>query len=477
MRADSDALMQQPWHASSAQRPTPLRQTGAPCKFPFLAVLLPVIALGTFGQIKTLDRLTAHFPKLAEMRLPAYEIAVPVEQRLLPPLSGAGAVRSSRTLFVRRGDTLQELLAAGGVSWAQAEKVVAAIREFYDPRKLRVGQELNVTLQPGAPASPKPNEKPNAKPNWEISDLVLQADAGRTIVARRQADGGYAGEELKAALTTAPQLAKGEIDSSLFVSAQRTGLPVNVIVELIRLFSFDVDFQRDIQPGDRFEVLYDHALNQAGEVVSTGAVRYAALTLSGDRKELFRHVTSDDGVADYFNRSGHGAKKALMKTPVDGARLSSNFGLRKHPILGYTRMHKGVDFAAPKGTPIMAAGDGVVELAGWNGAYGKYIRIRHNSNYQTAYAHVSGFGKTIHRGARVRQGQIIGFTGSTGRSTGPHLHYEILAGGKQVNPQSMKLPTARKLTGRMLADFKQLRDGFDKERQALSKGLATASLR
>lgn len=444
-------------------------------KFPFLAAVLPVIALGTFGQIKTLDELTRHFPVLTEIQdvVPAaYEFAIPVEQKILPPLNLAPEQRSSRTLFVRRGDTLQELLASGGVSWEQAEKVVAAIREFYDPRKLRVGQELSVTLQPGQPSgaiASTADRTPRAKPEMELSGLVLQTDAGRYVVANRQSDGGFTGQEVMSRLTTAPHLAKGAINSSLFDAANSSGVPVQVIVELLRLFSYDVDFQRDIQPGDRFEILYDRKIDSKGQLVSNDAIRYAALTLSGQKKELFRHTTSDDGLAGYFDRYGHGAKKALMKTPVDGARLTSSFGYRKHPILGYTRMHKGADFAAIKGTPIMAAGDGVIEMSGWNGNYGKYIRIRHNEQYQTAYAHLSGFGKSIKPGARVRQGQIIGYTGSTGRSTGPHLHYEVLAKGVQVNPQQMKLPTARALQGGMLSSFRRLRDSLDRERLTLSE--------
>jgi len=459
-----------------APAPQQIIALGARRKFPFLAAVLPVIALGTFGQIKTLEELTQHFPVLAEIQdvVPAaYEFAIPVEQKILPPLNLAAnlapAQRSSRTLFVRRGDTLQELLASGGVSWEQAEKVVAAIREFYDPRKLRVGQELSVTLQPSGAVTSTADGIPRAKPEMELSGLVLQTDAGRYVVANRQSDGGYTGQEVLARLTTAPHLAKGAINSSLFDAASNSGVPVPVIVELLRLFSYDVDFQRDIQPGDRFEVLYDRKLDSKGQLVSNGAIRYAALTLSGTKKELFRHTTSDDGMADYFDRYGHGAKKALMKTPIDGAKLTSSFGFRKHPILGYTRMHKGADFAAVKGTPIMAAGEGVIEMSGWNGNYGKYIRIRHNEKYQTAYAHLSGFGKSIKPGARVRQGQIIGFTGSTGRSTGPHLHYEVLVNGAQVNPQHMKLPTARALQGGLLSDFKKLRDNLDKERLALSE--------
>lgn len=449
-------------------------------KIPFLAIALPIIAMATFGQIKTLDKLAAYFPSIAETQLVALP-AVEVEQHLLPPPPVAVTPgRSSRTLFVRRGDTLQKLLAAGGVSWAQAEQVVTAIKAFYDPRKLRIGQKLSVTLDAMKSGAEAAVGAPSDKPDWELSGLVLQADVDRDVVAQRQPDGGFSGGEVMRALTRAPVLAQGRIATSLFEAAVDAGLPADTIAGLIRLFSYDVDFQRDIQPDDRFEVLYEREFTANGEVARTGAIHYAALILSGEKKELFRHLPSDTGAAEYFNRFGHGAAKALMKTPIDGALLTSSFGMRRHPILGYTRMHKGADFAAAKGTPVMAAGGGVIESSGWNGDYGKYVRIRHNGQYQTAYAHLSGFAKGIGKGAQVRQGQIIGYTGSTGRSTGPHLHYEVLQDGAQVNPQKMKLPTARELKGAMLADFRKVIDALDQERQALAYAPApakTASLR
>jgi len=225
-----------------------------------------------------------------------------------------------------------------------------------------------------------------------------------------------------------------------------------MIVELIRLYSFDVDFQRDIQPGDRFEVLFEAYYDERGELAKYGDILYAKLRVRNTDLPLYRFATKDGG-ADYFNKSGHSVRKALMKTPIDGARLTSGFGRRTHPILGYAKMHQGIDFGAPKGTPVMAAGSGVVEAAGRNGAYGKYLRIRHNSHYKTAYAHLSAFSRGIKRGARVRQGQIVAYVGSTGRSTGSHLHYEILVDGKRINPLRLSLPTGRKLKGVELVRF------------------------
>ncbi|MCG8511192.1 MAG: M23 family metallopeptidase, partial [Rhodospirillales bacterium] len=223
---------------------------------------------------------------------------------------------------------------------------------------------------------------------------------------------------------------------------------------------WDVDFQRDIWPGDSFEVMWQRVYDDSGNLVHNGEILYANLNLTGTSHPIYRFEV-EDGHFDYFNEEGQSARKALMRTPIDGARLSSRYGKRKHPILGFTKMHRGVDFAAPKGTPIYAAGDGRVEASGWNGTYGKYVRIRHNSEYSTAYAHMSRIARSAGKGKRVRQGQVIGYVGNTGRSTGAHLHYEILRGGRQTNPLKVRMPSGRKLKGEMLAKFQKVRAGLD----------------
>jgi murein DD-endopeptidase MepM/ murein hydrolase activator NlpD len=221
---------------------------------------------------------------------------------------------------------------------------------------------------------------------------------------------------------------------------------------MIRVLSYDVDFQRDVQAGDSFAVMLEQYVDKKGKVVREGDLLYAGMTLSGNPISLYRYVDGN-GVPDYYNTKGESVKKALLKTPVNGAKLSSGYGNRKHPILGFNKMHKGVDFAAPTGTPIMAAGAGVIEQAGPNGAYGNYVRIRHSSGYSTAYAHMSRFAQGIRAGKRIDQGQIIGFVGSTGRSTGAHLHYEVLVNNDQINPLSIKVPTGTKLAGKELERF------------------------
>ena len=339
--------------------------------------------------------------------------------------------------IIKRGDTLMGVLTHARIRRDEAHAAVAALRKVFNPRDLVAGTELEMSFQPLSA------EKNAAR---SFRGLEFMPSIERTVGISRTWDNRFEGYVSKSKLTHEQARASGTISSSLYVDALKAGVPVPVIIEMIRAMSFDVDFQRDIQSGDRFNVLYDRIKDATGTMVGSGDILYAALTLSGKELPIYR-FRMDDGTLDYFNPKGQSTRKALMRTPIDGARLSSRFGRRRHPILGYTKVHKGIDFAAPRGTPIMAAGRGVVVDARWNGSFGRYIRIRHNTTYTTAYAHLSGFAKGLRRGNRVRQGQIIGYVGTTGRSTGPHLHYEVLRNNRQVNPLSVKLPTGRTLHG------------------------------
>tara|TARA_A100001037_G_C15143715_1_gene635157 strand:- start:2617 stop:3915 length:1299 start_codon:yes stop_codon:yes gene_type:complete len=236
------------------------------------------------------------------------------------------------------------------------------------------------------------------------------------------------------------------IISSLYNSAVKLGIKPNVIIEFARLYGFQVDFQRDVWKDDSFQIIYEEFVNDKNKVVDTGEIIFANLKLQNSDLQLYKHEY-EKNKTDYFDENGKSIKKTLMKTPINGARLSSSYGKRKHPILGYTKMHLGTDFAAPKGTPIMASGDGKVTKAGWCGGGGNCVKIKHNSTYQTVYAHMSKFGRGIKRGVRVKQGQIIGYVGSTGLSTGPHLHYEVIENGKKINSQKLKLPSGKILKG------------------------------
>ena len=241
-------------------------------------------------------------------------------------------------------------------------------------------------------------------------------------------------------------LIKGVIKNNLYISALKSGMPENTLLEMISLLGFSVDFQREIRSGDSFEVLFTKEIDTLSDLVTqTKPIKYVSMNLSGNKLNFFKYEDKF-GSPQYFDENGKSSKRTIMKTPINGARLSSRYGKRKHPILGYTKMHRGLDFAAPSGTPIFAAGDGIIEKAGWNGSYGKYIRIRHTGTYKTAYAHLSGFHKRIKIGKRVLQGKIIGYVGTTGRSTGPHLHYEVIKNNIQVNPIRIKLPAGKNIS-------------------------------
>ena len=242
------------------------------------------------------------------------------------------------------------------------------------------------------------------------------------------------------------------ITNSLYSDGIKNNIPIEILTKLIRLYSFDLDFQRDIRKDTKVSISYDSKNIEDRDQQYFGDINYALIEIEINKLEYFKFKT-DEGFIDYFNKKGENVKKSILKTPIDGARLSSTFGIRKHPILGYNKMHRGVDFAASKGTSVFAGGNGTIEFAGKNGGYGNYIRIRHNNEYKTAYAHLLGFKKGISTGIRVNQGNVIGYVGSSGRSTGPHLHYEIIYQNEQINPLALKLPSGKKLKGKELERF------------------------
>jgi len=352
-----------------------------------------------------------------------------------------------RAITVSRGDTLMGLLVKADVPRAEAHAAISALRPVYDLRRMKIGQTFTLTLTP-------PAEKPQeaGAGTAKLLRMSFRPSVEQDIHVRHDAAKGYHAEIETRPLTRRDSYATGTITTSLYESALDASLPLDVLMRLILVFSFDVDFQREVQPGDGFAVLYNDYRDELGETVRTGEIAWASMTLRGKTLEYAR-FTPKGGFPEYYDRRGQSVKKTLMRTPINGARLSSRFGKRRHPILGFTKMHRGVDFAAPKGVPIMAAGDGVIESIGRNGGYGKYIRIRHNSTYKTAYAHMSSYKRGLKRGSRVRQGSTIGYVGSTGRSTGPHLHYEVLKNGRQMNPMSVRLPAGDKLKGKSLKTF------------------------
>ena len=261
---------------------------------------------------------------------------------------------------------------------------------------------------------------------------------------------------------------KGTIDSSLYKSAVKLGMPENSLFEMVRLLGFSIDFQREIRKGDSFEVMFTKQIDLLEDkVIDTKPINFVSIKLSGSQLNFFEY-RDEYGYSGYYDENGKSSKRTIMKTPINGARLSSRYGNRRHPVLGFTKMHRGVDFAAPKGTPIFAAGDGIVERAGWNGSYGRYIRIRHTGTYKTAYAHLSGINKKIRIGKRVSQGKIIGYVGSSGRSTGPHLHYEVLLNNRQINPMKVKLPSGKNIPNKDLKKYKSYVKGVIQKKTAFN---------
>ena len=263
---------------------------------------------------------------------------------------------------------------------------------------------------------------------------------------------------------------EGIIENSLYNTAVSLGIKPNTIIEFARLYGFQVDFQRDIWKGDSFQIIYEQYENEDGSLIENGDIIFSNLNTQGNDLNLYRFKLGKNDF-DYFDENGKSMKKTLMKTPINGARLSSPFGKRKHPILGFTKMHAGTDFAAPTGTPIMASGDGVVTRAQWCGGGGNCVKIKHNSVYQTVYAHMSKFGRGIKKGVRVKQGQIIGYVGSTGLSTGPHLHYEVIENGRKINSQKLKLPSGKTLKGKKRNEFEVNKIKIDVLKSELIAGL------
>ena len=337
----------------------------------------------------------------------------------------------------KRGETLSHAFSHIGISEKEVFGFINKLKNEFDPRKLKVGNKLKVYLSKKDPKI--------------VEGISLQLDKVRSIEVFK-IESNYILNKYKEPIIITFHKVSGEINNSLYVSAKKAGLPISVLMEVVKIYSFDVDFQREIKAGDAFEVLYQVHNNKSGEVVRSGPILRSVLVLGGERIPLYRYEYEKD-YFEYFDSEANSAKKALMRTPLDGARISSVFGNRKHPILGYTKMHKGVDFAAPRNTPVYAAGDGVIEYSKRNGGYGKFIRIRHNSDYKTAYAHLARFAKNISEGKRVKQGDIIGYVGTTGRSTGPHLHYEIIFRDKQVNPLKVRMPKELKLKNKDYNSF------------------------
>ncbi len=354
------------------------------------------------------------------------------------------------TSSVKKGQSLNSILTDAGASQKEIFEISKVLKKFINLKTINTNQVFEILTH---------------KDTGEIIRLTINLDNINSLHVFKK-NKKFVANKIEKVLYKKTTLAEGMINSSMYQAAEKEKIDPEVIVNFAGIFGFEIDFQRDIRRGDIFQIVYDKYVDDDGELQKNGDIIYAYMKNNGREIALYRFV-DQKGIPGYYRTNGKSIEKALMKTPINGARLSSTFGMRKHPILGYNKMHRGTDFAAPTGTPIMASGSGIIEQVGWNGAYGKYIRIKHNSKYKTAYAHLNGYARGIKKGAKVRQGQIIGYVGSTGRSTGPHLHYEVLVYGKRMNSQRLKLPSGRTLRGEDREKFEISRIKIDVMRSNL----------
>ena len=333
---------------------------------------------------------------------------------------------------VKSGETFDKILENYSIEKIEIIKIKKSLKKKVNLNRLNTKQIIQFSLD---------------RTNNKITEFTYQISNTQKVFLKRNIENDSFNEELLSIKLNKKIVYKENIIlQSLYKAATDEQIPANTVIDFAGIYGFQVDFQRDIRKQDKFQIMYEIFLNEKNEIIETGEILFANLKLSGQDNSLY--YFDHEGSEGHFDRNGKSVKKALMKTPINGARLSSPFGMRKHPIDGFNKMHRGTDFAAPMGTPIMASGDGIVKKAGWCGGGGNCVKIRHNSTYQTVYAHMSKFARGIKAGVRVKQGQTIGYVGSTGKSTGPHLHYEVIVNGKKVNSQKLKLPSGKILKGK-----------------------------
>ena len=333
---------------------------------------------------------------------------------------------------INEGETFDKILKNYAIKEEEIISVKKKLSKRINLNKLNTNQKIQFTLN---------------QSNNQLKEFIFQiSNAEKLYLTKNLEKSDFNQEIILTKLNKEVVYKENIILNSLYNSASKKKVPINTIIEFARIYGFEVDFQRDIRKRDSFQIMYEVFKDDNKKIIETGEILFANLKLSGQDKPLYFFVSKDS--KGHFDKSGKSSQKALMKTPINGARLSSPFGMRKHPIDGFNKMHRGTDFAAPLGTPIMASGNGVIKKAGWCGGGGNCVVIKHNSTYQTVYAHMSKFASGIRSGVRVKQGQTIGFVGSTGKSTGPHLHYEVIVNGKKINSQTLRLPSGKILKGK-----------------------------
>jgi len=329
------------------------------------------------------------------------------------------------------GDTIQKILKKYKVKDREIQTVINEYKKFGKSSQLSIGKKIAIIIEK------------NTKEGNSVIKFSVPITKSTTIEITKNEENKIVSKKIITKLYKKKILSENVIKNSLYASAIKAKINPDTIIEFARIFGFEIDFQRDIRKNDYFKVVYEKYFDESGKFIKSGSILYAHMSVNG--REISLYKFGDDDNYGYFDINGKSVEKALMKTPINGARLSSSFGMRKHPITGFTKMHQGTDFAAPLGTPIMASGSGTITRAKWCGGGGNCIKIKHNSTYETIYAHMQSFAKGMKVGKKVRQGQIIGYVGSTGMSTGPHLHYEVIVNGKKINSQTLKLPSGKVL--------------------------------
>ena len=333
---------------------------------------------------------------------------------------------------IKKGDTIQKILKKLKIQNNEISTIINKYKKYGNPNQLLAGSKIDIVV-----------EKKLSQESNSIAKFSVPITNSTTIEIFKDENNNILSKKIITKLYKKKILVENVIKKNLYTSAVEAKISPDTIIEFARIFGFEIDFQRDIRKNDYFKILYEKYFDENGEFVNSGSILYAHMSVND--REITLYKFGDDKNYGYFDIHGKSVEKALMKTPINGARLSSSFGMRKHPILGYSKKHMGTDFAAPMGTPIMASGSGTVIVAKWCGGGGNCIKIKHNSTYETIYAHMKSFSKIIRKGKKVRQGQIIGYVGSTGLSTGPHLHYEVIINGKKVNSQTLNLPSGKVL--------------------------------
>lgn len=441
-----------PAHRQRGLRKHSLLALGALGLAPLAALGLIAFQLARTSEVpSTIAAGTLEQAPLSSAPLPLYDapwlaaVGKAADDPITRFVASRGIAPATIDYRIAPGDTLLSVLSDHRVRGEDAQALIAALRAAGLASELKMRPRQALTLSLGG-AVTKRDPRP-------LLSASLRLDAETRVDVARDTTGTYGVKRARIELQRREVLARGIITQSLAANAADAGVSYGLIAKFADIYAFDVDFQRDIKTNDTFEVYYTQYVAPDGEIdPAKGEILFSRLSYNGKVKGFYRHAAAD-GTADYYDENGKSARTFLMRTPVEGARISSSFGMRKHPILGFTRMHKGVDFAAPVGTKIFAAGAGVVELAARNGSFGNYVRIRHDSGYKTAYAHLSRYAAGIRSGTRVTQGQVVGYVGMTGTTNGPHLHYEVLQANAQINPMSVKVPTGRKLAGSELDRF------------------------